>query len=78
MFHICPSRNGTRETPASNRREAAMDIASAAPKRVSTGEAMRRLADKKGAPAYKSPRGNQETDKRALEYERRRLESVLG
>jgi hypothetical protein len=55
-----------------------MDIASAAPKRVSTGEALRRLADKKGAPTYKSPRGNQETDKRALEYERRRLESVLG
>ena len=56
-----------------------MDIATAAAKRVSTGEAIKRLAEKKGgASAYKSPRGNQETDQRALEYEVRRLKSVLG
>ncbi len=55
-----------------------MDIANAAAQRVSTDEALKRLAQKKGASAYKSPRGNQELDPRALEYEVRRLESVLA
>ena len=49
-----------------------------AAKRVSTGDAIRRLAEKKTAPTYRAPRGNQETDKRALDNEVRRLESVLA
>jgi hypothetical protein len=54
-------------------------MATAAPKRVSTGEARRRLAEKKdAAPAYKRPRGNQELDQRAMEHERRRLEAILA
>jgi hypothetical protein len=53
-----------------------MDTAAA--KRVSTGEAMRRLAEKQVAPAYKRPRGNQEPDPRSVEYERRRLEAILA
>jgi hypothetical protein len=47
-------------------------------KRVSTGEAIRRLAAKEVAPAYKSPRGNQEQDQQAVEHERRRMELVTG
>jgi hypothetical protein len=51
----------------------------AAAKRVSTSEALRRLAQKRvPPPAYKGPRANQETDKKALEYERARLEAILA
>ena len=53
-----------------------MDPAS---KRVSTDEALRRLAQKQvPPPAYRGPRGNQETDKKAMEYERARLEAILA
>ena len=49
----------------------------AASKRVSTNEALRRLAEKQvPPPAYKRPRGNQETDKKAME--RARLEAILA
>ncbi|MFL5841032.1 MAG: hypothetical protein ACJ77Z_11350 [Thermoleophilaceae bacterium] len=53
-----------------------MDAAAA--KRVSTDEAMRRLAQKQVAPAYKGPRGNPEPDPQAMEYELRRLEAILA
>jgi hypothetical protein len=53
-----------------------MDTAAA--KRVSTAEAIRRLAQKQVAPAHKRPRGNPEPDPRAMEYELRRLEAVLA
>jgi hypothetical protein len=53
-----------------------MDTAAAT--RVSTREAIRRLAQKRVAPAYKAPRGNQEPDPQAMEYELRRLEAILG
>jgi hypothetical protein len=50
-----------------------------ATKRVSTNEALRRLAQKQiPPPAYRGPRANQETDKKAMEYERARLEAILG
>ena len=50
-----------------------------ATKRVSTDEAVKRLAQKQiPPPAYRGPRGNQETDKKAMEYERTRLEAILG
>jgi hypothetical protein len=53
-----------------------MDTAS---KRVSKDEALRRLAQKQvPPPAYRGPRANQETDKKAMEYERARLEAVLA
>jgi hypothetical protein len=52
---------------------------STAAKRVSTAEALRRLAQKQVPPqAYTRPRGNQEPDKRAMEYERARLEAILA
>jgi hypothetical protein len=47
-------------------------------KRVSTGEALKRLAQKDVAPAYRSPRGNQKADNRAVEHERRKAESILA
>jgi hypothetical protein len=50
----------------------------ATPKRVSTGEAKKRLAEKEVQSAYKAPRGNQEPDRQALEHERRRLETLLA
>jgi hypothetical protein len=50
-----------------------------AQKRVSTGEARKRLAAKKDvAPAYRSPRGNQQVDQRAIDHERGRLERILA
>jgi hypothetical protein len=56
--------------------ECGLDTAS---KRVSTNEALRRLAQKQvPPPAYKGPRGNQETDKKAMDYERARLEAILA
>ena len=55
-----------------------MTTTTAAAKRVSTGDAIRELAEKKAAQAYRAPRGNQQTDKNALDYEVRRLESVLA
>jgi hypothetical protein len=50
-----------------------------AEKRVSTAEALRRLAQKQvPPPAYRAPRGNQVPDKKAIEYERSRLEAILA
>jgi hypothetical protein len=50
-----------------------------AAKRVSTAEALRRLAQKQAPPpAYRRPRGNQEPDQKAMEYERARLEALLA
>jgi hypothetical protein len=50
-----------------------------AAKRVSTAEALRRLAQKQvPPPAYRGPRGNQQQDKKAMEYERTRLEAILA
>ena len=54
-------------------------MSNTATKRVSTGEARKQLADKKAAaPTYKGPRGNQEQDPHAVEYERRKLETLFA
>jgi hypothetical protein len=50
-----------------------------AAKRVSTTEALRQLAQKQvPPPAYKGPRGNQKTDKDALDHARAKLEAILA
>jgi len=81
MFPAVPTRNRTsghaNQTANCPLPEGSGKVTTAA-KRVSTGDAIRRLAEKKTAPTYKAPRGNQKTDQRAVDYEVRRLESVLA
>jgi hypothetical protein len=47
-------------------------------RRVSTQEALRRLAEKDVAPAYKAPRGNQDLDRGMTDHSVDRLELVVG
>lgn len=47
-------------------------------RRVSTEEALRRLAEKDVAPAYRAPRGNQEIDRGMTDHSVDRLELVMG
>jgi hypothetical protein len=46
-------------------------------RRVSTSEAIRRLATKEVAPAYRAPRGNQELDRTMTDESVDRLELVI-